>query len=847
MLKTVEMICSGIETKGKRQKTFCDKLSVYVISPWSLVICLWSLLNFNSPAQTSSQLLHQLEGLPVCANVLYIAAHPDDENTRLISYLTNELHYRTAYLSLTRGDGGQNLIGNEQAEQLGLIRTHELLQARKVDGGEQYFSRAFDFGYSKTPEETFRFWDREKVLADAVWVIRNFRPDVIICRFPTTGEGGHGHHTASAIIAEEAFEAAADMRRFPEQLKHVQTWQAKRLLWNTFSFGNRNTTSPEQFKIDVGGFNTLLGKSYGEIAAESRSCHSSQAFGTARNRSSQLEYFKTIKGSEPKQSLMDDVNVSMTRFASKAVDERAKAIVAGFNFRKPHESIPALLELYRQIESSVTVDEVMKKNKQKQIQDLIFRCAGFYAEAICARQYAAVEDTISITFNVINRSPEKFVLKKILLAEKVFSIDSVLVSGKQFSRAETIRISDKAAISQPYWLKEKTQRGMFVVNSQKLIGDAENEPAISATLEMEVRGQKFSLVLPVQFKKVDPAKGEVYQPLYIAPPATISFAKEVSVLANGNKKQVELKVKSFKRDVAGVASIQLPAGWKCNPSTLPFMLMNDGDEQIVSFEIEAPAKRPIDTVYTLSASINTSGKTYKHSFTEIKYDHVPVLPLFSDATAKLTDVPLQNTSKNIGYISGAGDKVPAMLSEMGLNVNDVTDDDVLQNQLQKFDAIVIGVRAFNTESRLKNQSKALMDYVKNGGRLLVQYNTNQRLVTDNLGPYPFKISRDRVTEEDAAVEFLNASSPLLGSPNIITKKDFDGWVQERGLYFPDNLDVNYRTLLRMKDTGEQSNDNALIYCDYGSGRYVYTGLSFFRQLPAGVPGAFKLFSNLIAK
>jgi LmbE family N-acetylglucosaminyl deacetylase len=796
---------------------------------------------------SASNILHQLEAVPVCASVLYVAAHPDDENTRLISYLTNEQHYRTAYLSLTRGDGGQNLIGNEQSEQMGLIRTNELLAARKVDGGEQFFSRAFDFGFSKNPDETFRFWDREKVLADAVWVIRSFRPDVIICRFPTTGEGGHGHHTASAIIAEEAFAAAADAKRFPEQLKYVQTWHAKRLLWNTFNFGNTNTTSASQFKIDVGGFNTLLGKSYGEIAAESRSCHSSQAFGTARNRANQTEFFKTIKGNESKESLMDEVNTSMQRFANKTIEDKTQEIIRLFNIKKPFESVPALVNLYKQIEALSNADKVLKEYKLKQLQQLIIQCSGIYAEAICAKQYIALGDTISVSSNIINRAPGVVKLKSVSVNGKAFTYDSTLLAGTQFSLAEVISVQDALNVSQPYWLETKTQKGMFVVNDQLLIGKPQNDGSLFTEIKVEISGKIFDLKLPIQYKKVDPAKGEIYQPLYIAPPATVSFLKEVYVLPNGNKKKVEVKVKAFKKNISGSIVLELPGGWKTIPAASTFNLTNEGDEQLLAFEIEAPAKRKADTTYTIGASLNINNKTYRNSFVEIKYDHVPVLPLFTAATCKLTDVALQNTVKNIGYISGAGDKLPAMLTEMGLTVSDVSDEDILQKRLQKFDAIVIGVRAYNTETSLKNNQAALMEYVKNGGRLLVQYNTNQKLVSDNLGPYPFKLSRDRVTEEDAHVTFLDAASPLLNAPNKITAKDFDGWIQERGLYFPADVDSSYKKLLSMNDTGEKPLENSVIYTNYGTGRYVYTGLSFFRELPAGVPGAFKLFANFIAK
>src|SRR6202012_2711831 len=305
----------------------------------------------SNPPQDLGTIEQSFKKLNVLGSVLYVAAHPDDENTRLLAYLAAEKHYRTGYLALTRGDGGQNLIGDEQSEVLGLIRTQELLAARRVDGAEQFFTRANDFGFSKGPDETLKIWDKEKVLGDVVWVIRNFRPDVIICRFPTTGEGGHGHHTSSAILAQEAFTAAADPKRFPEQLKYVQPWQAKRLLWNTFSFGTVNTTAPDQFKINVGVYNPILGEGYGEMAAESRSNHKTQGFGSARQRGDAYEYFKTILGDAPKEDLMDGINTSWARVkGAEDIGTEAEKIRKDFEIDHPEKSVPALIKLLDKVE-----------------------------------------------------------------------------------------------------------------------------------------------------------------------------------------------------------------------------------------------------------------------------------------------------------------------------------------------------------------------------------------------------------------------------------------------------------------------------------------------------------------
>ena len=356
----------------------------------------------TAPPADLATIEQNFKKLNVLGSVLYVAAHPDDENTRLLAYFAQEKHYRTGYLSLTRGDGGQNLIGNEQGELLGLIRTQELLAARRVDGAEQFFSRANDFGFSKGPGETLRIWDKEKVLSDVVWVIRKFRPDVIICRFPTTGEGGHGHHTASAILAQEAFTAAADPKRFPEQLKYVQVWQAKRLLWNTFNFGSVNTTNPDQFKVDVGGYNPILGKGYGEIAAESRSNHKTQGFGSAKTRGDAVEYFKTILGDAPKADLMDGVNTTWGRTGNETIGDDIAAINRNLDPEHPDKSVPKLVSLLGRVEK--VQDVYWRDLKTKELSEQIAACAGLWVECYSAAPVYAVGDLIPVNMQIILRS-----------------------------------------------------------------------------------------------------------------------------------------------------------------------------------------------------------------------------------------------------------------------------------------------------------------------------------------------------------------------------------------------------------------------------------------------------------
>jgi LmbE family N-acetylglucosaminyl deacetylase len=794
---------------------------------------------FLSIAQTfyqpsASEIKQQLKKLNVVGSVLYIAAHPDDENTRLISYLTNEKLYRTGYLSLTRGDGGQNLIGNEQAELLGVIRTQELLAARRIDGGEQFFTRANDFGYSKTPEETFKIWNKDSILA-------------IICRFPTTGEGGHGHHTASAILAEEAFTAAADASKFPEQLKYVQPWQSKRLLWNTYRFGERNTTSEEQFKIDVGGFNSLLGKSYGEIAAESRSKHSSQAFGTALNRASQFEYFKTILGDAPKNDLLDDVNPSWKRFSgAEKIEAEIANINTNFNFENPSASVAALISLYESVNKTDLKNDHWKQLKLNEIKMLIASCSGLWMEALGKQSFVALGDSIELNFLGVNRSTNDIKLKKVETNGFTYNFEKDLKDGELFSENKKIATQSKNNISQPYWLIKNHNIGRFKVSDQTLIGKPENDAALNANYFFSINGKEFVFNIPVQFKIVDPAKGEIYQPFIITPPVTATIENEVYIFTGSEKKDVNVILKTFQKDIKGTISLNLPDGWKCVPAFIDFKLPENGTEQLIKFSVyaESYAKTGMNE---FSAIVNANGKISSHSYINIKYDHIPEQTLFPPASTKVVKIDLKKNGKLIGYIKGAGDKIPEALKQIGYDVKDVTEEEILNDNLKHYNAIITGVRAYNTETGFRNWQPHLMKYVENGGTLLIQYNTSQKLVMENLGPYPFRISRDRVTEEDAPVTILASQHPALNSPNKISSNDFDGWIQERGLYFPTEVDEHYTKLFSMNDSGEKPLDASTIVCSYGQGKYVYTSLSFFRELPAGVPGAYRLLVNLLEK
>lgn len=813
----------------------------------------------TSPPYDIGSIQQNLKKLNVLGSVLYIAAHPDDENTRLLGYLAQEKHYRTGYLSLTRGDGGQNLIGTEQGELLGLIRTQELLAARRIDGAEQFFSRANDFGFSKNPEETLKFWDKDKVLGDMVWVIRNFRPDVMICRFPTTGEGGHGNHTASAILAQEAFSAAADPKRYPEQLKYTTVWQAKRLLWNTFNFGGTNTTSEDQFKINVGGYNATLGKSYGEIAAESRSNHKSQGFGSARQRGDAFEYFKTILGDAPKSDLMDGVDITWTRTPfGTPIAAQIDKITKAFNSSSPQASVPALVNLLGDVDQTVATNKAFMtvrltegantaydywhKQKTKELKDLIAQCAGLWFEAYVNEPAYAAGDTMKIQLQAINNSSIPIKLFGINQNDQ-FTVyaDSVLKKNQLKTWPYALPATK---LSQPYWLESPHGIGSYTINDDLKVSNPENPDAPTVRFEFNIAGRTISYNRTLSFKYVDPARGEIYQPLAIKPPVTANIAEKVYAFNNTQPQTVQIKLKSF-TNASGSISLKPLAGWKISPARIDFTGKTKGEEWLVTFNV-APTDTKTSTAI-LQAEVVANGKTFSQGLLDIRYNHVPAITIFPPAQAKLVSIDLKTAGKKIGYIAGAGDLIPESLREIGYDVHTLTESEVTNSDLSVYDAIITGVRAYNVNERMAYEQPKLMDYVKNGGNLLVQYNNNNGLVTRNIGPYPFTVVNQRVTEEDAKVTFADPASPVLNYPNKITEADFNGWIQERGLYFVDNIDGQYSAPLQMNDTGMEPNKGSLIVTNFGKGRFVYTSLAFFRELPAGVPGAYRLFVNLLSK
>jgi LmbE family N-acetylglucosaminyl deacetylase len=809
---------------------------------------LFTLLAFScgmlhAMAQTSADIYLGLKKLNVLGSVLYIAAHPDDENTRLMTYFSKDRLYRTGYLSLTRGDGGQNLIGDEQGIALGLIRTQELLSARRIDGAEQFFSRAYDFGYSKTPQETFTKWDKETILGDVVWIIRKFQPDVIITRFPTTGEGGHGHHTASAILANEAFTAAADPNRFPEQLKYVQTWQAKRILWNNFNFGN--TAPPtDAFKMDVGGYNPVLGKSYGEIAAESRSQHKSQGFGVAGSRGESFEYFKTTGGVAPSTDIFDGVTTGWNRIpGGENVQQAINEVIASFDFMQPQRSLPGLMKIYAAIIR--LPNGYWKDQKATELRKLIEQASGLWLECFTSDPYVGQGDSIRINFSVNDRLGVGIKLEDVHVETFDSVFNATLSPNRNLNFSKTVELFPATPVTQPYWLQKPMEEGYFNIPSQLQVGQPDIDPAFICLFTVYINGQRFIFQRPVNYKLIDQVKGEKNQPVTVVPQLTVYANPELLLMKKSEPDKKSFFVQGIANKKINYKSALVDVDMEIKKIDLrdSARVWNKGAMKTFPFTV-AP-EEITKTVRAIPTIKVDTGRLNYLALATIKYDHIPMINYFYTDWVKLVPIDLKTYNKKIGYIVGAGDKVPEALEEMGYEVTLLTEKELSRNNLQQFDAIISGIRAFNANDWMGKYYDKLMKYVENGGNYIVQYSQANN-IRAKMGPYNFSVSGKRITDENAAVTFLKPEHPVLNFPNKITQDDFTGWIQERSIYHADNLDSHYESILRMNDPGEQPDDGSLVITKYGKGYFTYTGLVFFRELPAGVPGAYRLLANIIA-
>jgi LmbE family N-acetylglucosaminyl deacetylase len=805
-----------------------------------------------------------LDKLNVLGSVLMIAAHPDDENTAVIAYWARGRKTETAYLSLTRGEGGQNLIGSEQGDMLGVIRTQELLAARRIDGGQQFFSRAIDFGFTKTPQEAFEKWGHDAVLGDVVWVIRKYQPDVIILRFSGTPRDGHGQHQASAILGKEAFSAAADKSKYSEQLQYVSTWQAKRAVWNSFNF------TPEQEKeaaamknkvdLDTGVWDPLLGKSYTEIAGISRSEHRSQGMGSPERRGPSPNMFVPVAGDPAKQDLFDGIDITWARVPG---GEKIGAILAKaastFIPEHPERTVPLLLEARPMIASLAANKNAWAARKLTEIDEAAALCSGLWVEATSDRFSAVQGGKLKVNLTAIDRTP--FAESDVTVnldgpgGGQTVKLEGALKTNQPVTKSVELTLPAGTPVSQPYWLIKPHSLTRYEIDDQQLIGRADTVPVMLATFSVKAGGQTLSLVRPVAFRYVDKVRGELTRPLTVYPPVALNLPQTVITFTDAKSRKVAVMLQANTADLKGELHIEADAGWTVAPATMPFDFKTAGEEREVSFTA-TPVKFGPETGPPARFRIvaNVGGSKVETGALVIDYEHIPPQTLFRPSSGLLRTAPLTLLSKNVGYVMGAGDEVPDSLKQMGCDVTLLSESDLVSGNLSRFDAIVTGVRAYNVRADVRANQQRLLDYVQAGGTLIVQYNVMEDrrfsqgpvMALDRLGPYPMTLSRDRVTVEEAPVEFLSMKAPILRAPNKISASDFDGWVQERGLYFASEWDPRYQAVIETHDPGEKPMPGGMLYTKYGKGAYIFTAYSWFRQLPAGVPGAYRIFANMLS-
>lgn len=797
---------------------------------------------FSFSQEKSSEIYVKLEKLHSLKKVLYIAAHPDDENTRALSWFSLHHKAETAYLSLTRGDGGQNLIGNELSEKLGVLRTQELLAARSHDGAQQFFTRAVDFGYSKSFQESFDIWSKDEILSDVVLIIRKFKPDVIITRFPPDKRAGHGHHTASALLAIEAFKKAADPNYQPHQVKSFGVWQSKSLYWNTSIWWKKglaeSAKNNSNYLIkDIGTYNSLLGQSYNEIGTIARSQHKCQGFGAIIERGSRTEYFKHLKGIKLKDSFFENNTQTWTSILSKNLEEKFNLLLSNFDFINTENNVNALINIRKELDLLPTSS--FKREKIKQCDAIIFNCLGLFMEATSPDYSFLSGEEIEINLSLINRSSKTIELTRLNSnSESPTVLNKTLPFNKILT--EVIHVKPITPITRPYWLIHPF-KGLFNVTNKLNLGLAENRP-LTQSITLKINDVHITTDIPLTYKWREPSYGERVRNLVSTPKFSANFTQSI-IISKANQEQViKVKIHSFVDSLNDKIKITVPKGWSVSPSEVTLNINKKHTEEWMEFKLKASEQSERGELILTDQSNQPL-----FNFTEIKYNHIPAQVIFSES--KLTTVKLDAKIKpgKIAYITAVDDKMPNAIEQLGFSVDVFTVSDLSSINLTNYQSVVLGIRVYNIHPELNNFDNKLKNYVANGGNLIMQYNTASRsLASKKLGVVPFELSRNRVTNENANVKFLAPKHTIMNYPNKITPRDFDNWIQERGLYFANNWSKEFTPLLSWHDKDEEAQNGALIVAPYGKGQFIYTGISFFRELPKGVEGAYRLFANILS-
>lgn len=814
----------------------------------------------SGQSMNSSKLLNELHKLKTVGSVLYVAAHPDDENTAMLTYLAQEEKVEAAYLSLTRGGGGQNLIGPELKENLGLIRANELLQARKLDGAHQLFTRARDFGYSKNPEDTLENWNEEMVLGDVVYAVRFFKPDVIITRFNPDEGPTHGHHTVSAQLAVKAFTLAADPKQFPEQLDQVGVHQAKRIFWNGYGRrggGRLSDETREVTSIEIGKYNPFLGSSYTEIAAQSRSMHKSQGFGQAGRRGPQRENLVLLDGAPANGNFLAGVDTSWNRIPGGGpVETLLVETIESYDPAQPWGVIPNLIKVDKVLAGLEPTRQM--RAKRETVHGLIAAAMGLHFEARSESAYLTPGDTVDLEVELTNRSPINAQLKRSevsLFDSENWPAGISLVNKESLATqldenaTETVAISfqlpDDAPLTQPFWLNIEPETGIYHFNNVRLLELMDVPPPMSVSVAIEIDGYTIQLSTPVIQRLSDPVKGEVHHIVSIRPAIVLKPDASVLLFESGAAKQLEVHVTGNSGSISGRLLATAPSGWSVEIADPEVSLNDRSTEQTVMASILPPTGASEGTIlFSIQAD---DGNVYSQRSNQIDYEHIGRQPILAKAATKVTRLDLKRGGNRIACIEGVGDPVPETLSRIGYEVDLIQVSDIDRDRLKHYDTVILGPRAFDALEGLDKRFGELAAYVEAGGTLISQFNTtSSRTKSQFTAPYPLSLSRDRVSEESVEMRMLNPKHPIFNVPNKITASDFENWIQERGLYFANSWDSNYEALISANDRGEPPRDGGLLVAQYGKGWYAYTGLSFFRQLPEGNPGAIRFFVNLIS-
>jgi LmbE family N-acetylglucosaminyl deacetylase len=842
---------------------------------------------------------YSLAKVNVLGSVLMIGAHPDDENNAVLAYVSRGLKARTGYLSLNRGEGGQNLLGLEQGALLGVLRTQELLAARRDDGAQQFFTRAIDFGFTPSLEETLTDWGRDKILSDIVWIIRQQQPDVIILCFSGTSADGHGNHQAAGVLGKEAYEAAGDPSRFPDQLKWVKPWRARRLLRSRFTppppppgevatgeqgangagrggtgrgGAGRGAASaapgpgrapdpfPNQptFVLDPGEFDPVIGRSYREISVISRSEHRSQGQGATLIYGNSPSTLAFVEGEQPKKDVLDGIDVSWNRVPGGArIGEIISKAAREFEDAHPEKIVPALLEARKLITVLASDGQAWGKWKLEEIDELIALCAGIRAEAAADSPTYVPGAIAKVNLTALNRSPLPITLADIHLSGWGDVDAPVRNKTLGYNKTETTLLSlpvpARQPWSQPFWLREPHNEFTYTISDQTLIGRADILPEVVARFDFNLNSNAFSVTRPIHYRYADPATGELIRPVAVQPPIAVELPAENLVFPLGASRDISLHVRALGANQAGSLRFEAPQGWKVQPASAAFSLKEAGEDEEVRFHI-TPPQSAIAGKFKAVAKAN--GVEVATGVDLIPYAHIPAQSVLLPSEGRLTAVQVKTLARRIGYVMGSTDQEPEALRQIAIQVDVLNDNELMSGNLAVYDAIVTGLRAWAVRADLRASQQRLFEYVRNGGTLIVQYNrnTDRRMspsvseALDHLGPWPFTIGDNeaRVTQENAPVKFLQPDSPLLNIPNKITQADFDGWVQERGLYFATKWDERYQTPLESHDKGDKEQRGGILYTRLGKGAYIFTAYAWNRELPGGVPGAYRIFANLIS-